>query len=126
MTLECINYSPILCKTLLDEEAPRCHDNDDKGRRPPLTLPTVEQGTALPSFRDRETFSLSSTPSFAPKGESHEQSNLNHSSKGEQGGGFYCYLVMQQLLHQEEENTQKHYCGIMTSILRSIEVIIPQ
>ncbi len=32
-------------------------------------LPTVEQGTALPSFRDRETFSLSSAPSFTPGGE---------------------------------------------------------
>ena len=31
-------------------------------------LPTVEQGTALPSFRGRETFSLSSAPSFAPRG----------------------------------------------------------
>ena len=26
---------------------------------------SVEQGTVLPSFRDRETFSLSSAPSFA-------------------------------------------------------------
>ena len=29
---------------------------------------SVEQGTALPSFRDRETFSLSSAPSFAFQG----------------------------------------------------------
>ena len=31
----------------------------------PLSLTSVEHGTALPSFRDRETFSLSSVPSFA-------------------------------------------------------------
>ena len=35
-----------------------------KGDLPP-TRPTVKQGTALPSFRDRETFSLSSAPSFS-------------------------------------------------------------
>ena len=33
-----------------------------------LAMLTVEQGTALPSFRDRETFSLSSAPSFAFQG----------------------------------------------------------
>ena len=35
---------------------------------PSRPLPTVEQSTALPSFRDRETFSLSSAPSFASMG----------------------------------------------------------
>ena len=42
------------------------------------------------------------------KRKTNERSNLNHSPLGEQGGGFYCYLVMQQLQHQEEvKYTQK-------------------
>ena len=35
---------------------------------PPCPLPTVEQNVVLPSFRVRETFSLSSNPLFAQRG----------------------------------------------------------
>ena len=52
---------------------------DSEINRPfPLpSLTSVEQDTTLPSFRDRETFSLSSTPSFASMGRGTNARNTN-------------------------------------------------